>query len=99
VVECGGPSCSIAAGEFCCEGSPLYCSTTSCGGGFHEYDCDGPEDCPSGVCCFDGNVSACTVHCQVAAMCHTIADCPKGQICCLNFVLGPGDGLCLGACD
>jgi hypothetical protein len=98
-VSCGDgqPACSIAAGEHCCEDATLHCETTTCS--FRRYDCDGPEDCPGGVCCF-GESSRCATDCPGGAeMCHSIADCPKGQVCCTNFVLGSGDGLCLGACD
>jgi hypothetical protein len=104
VVSCGrDQTCSIAAGEHCCEGTPLFCSTGSCFD-FREYDCDGPEDCPGGVCCFHFRTfpgsAACAADCPgEGALCHSQADCASGFVCCLNFVLGPGDGLCLGACD
>ena len=100
-VSCGGgATCSIAAGEHCCEDATLHCSTGACG--YHEYDCDGPEDCPGGeVCCFPGDRAACRAGCAPTGvvLCHAASDCPAGQVCCLGFVLGAGDGMCLGACD
>jgi hypothetical protein len=70
----------------------------------NQYDCDGPEDCAGGVCCFPirnaFTAAACVPSCgDGTVLCHARADCPSGTVCCLNFVLGPNVGLCLGACD
>src|SRR4051812_21843088 len=99
-VSCGrDQTCSIAAGEHCCDASPLFCATAPCVNA-DQFDCDGPEDCPGAICCFPIRDSfahaACAADCPgEGRLCHSIADCPEGLVCCLNFVLGPGDGLCL----
>ena len=49
-VSCGrDQTCSIGAGEHCCDSVPLVCRTTPCGAA-DQFDCDGPEDCPGGAC-------------------------------------------------
>jgi hypothetical protein len=56
VVHCGGTTCDLAT-DFCCQyvvsdGYDPTCrnDNQSCSGGTDVY-CDGPEDCPGGVCC------------------------------------------------
>jgi len=44
------------------------------------YYCDGPEDCPGGVCCLDSTApySSCVAVCDAAdthRMCHDSVDC------------------------
>jgi hypothetical protein len=104
VVSCGaGRSCAISAGEHCCDRSPLECQTAPCTDA-NQFDCDGPEDCAGGLCCFPIRNALSRARCAPACadgtvLCHALADCPAGSFCCLNFVLGPDVGLCLGACD
>jgi hypothetical protein len=103
-VSCGpGVSCAIADGEHCCAGSTLLCQTAPCLDA-DQFDCDGPEDCGGSPCCFPirnaFSLGSCAATCTNATvLCHTTQDCPANTICCLNFVLGPANGLCLGACD
>lgn len=104
VVSCGnGQSCSIAAGEHCCDQQPLTCQTAPCTGA-NQYDCDGPEDCGGQECCFPIRnafaAATCAPSCDNGTvLCHQTQDCPQGTVCCKNFVLGADVGLCLGACD
>jgi hypothetical protein len=103
-VNCGpGMSCAIADGEHCCDSSPLQCATAACNNS-NQFDCDGPEDCAGGLCCFPirnaFSRAACASSCENGSvLCHSTKDCPANMVCCLNFVLGPQNGLCLGACD
>jgi hypothetical protein len=103
-VSCGpGLECSIAAGEHCCDRAPLACDSAPCQDS-NQFDCDGPDDCAGLLCCFpirNGFGEAiCAPNCDNGTvLCHAQGDCPAATICCLNFVLGPGVGLCLGACD
>jgi hypothetical protein len=104
-VNCGATICSIPDGEHCFDRSRLVCQTAACGDS-DQFDCDGPEDCPGAVCCFPKrnafSRAACASSCpamSASVLCHETRDCRPGQVCCLNFLLGPSNGLCLGACD
>lgn len=103
-VNCGpNNTCSIADGEHCCDTQPLVCQTAACRN-TNQFDCDGPEDCGGSPCCMPvrnaPGHATCAIRCdRDSTLCHISADCPSGSVCCLNFVLGPANGLCLGACD
>jgi hypothetical protein len=103
-VNCGPMTpCSIAAGSHCCDQTPLVCQTAPCKNS-NQFDCDGPEDCNGTPCCFPIrnalSRAACARTCDTdTTLCHSKQDCPANTVCCLNFVLGPMNGLCLGACD
>src|SRR5262249_50747080 len=103
---CGSSSCSIAAGEHCCAGDQLSCSTVPCENA-DTFECDGPEDCTMGSqCCYriqdDPSRASCRSSCgsSLTTLCHSNADCPQGLVCCPNFIspLGPTVRFC-GACD
>jgi hypothetical protein len=72
----------------CCLFSAPYCvcyDTDMTRGGFQCENCDGPEDCPSGVCCL-GRCSA-DGTCSSQVSCHFATDCPASTpyCCAINF--------------
>jgi hypothetical protein len=97
-VPCGNATCFAEANQYChtqdwgqtgtCEMAPAPEP------GY--YACDGPEDCPTGACCFLDDASVCGLYGFCAAgtivgefMCHTDGDCgqnvqsrccPKGKL-------------------
>lgn len=89
------PDCVCSSTDVCCvtvenqEFQGAACQPlASCSG--LAYECDGPEDCPTGeVCCVDvefGDGSSCVVpdDCtgsEDAIMCRQADDCPPGQEC------------------
>jgi hypothetical protein len=80
--------------NFCCRPISTYgeCSATDryfSSSNPRCFDCDGPEDCPSHVCC-SGYCSK-TGTCPYSVQCHLPADCPSSApYCCTptNYTLG-----------
>jgi hypothetical protein len=118
---CGKELCSFELGASCCQSSSkgLYCSNQalgnpcSCSGILCEsleIDCDGPEDCASGmVCCATMSLTSgrydevsCRESCnsgisQRRALCHADAPiCPDAQQCKPDPLLPPGYSTCQG---
>jgi hypothetical protein len=95
-VACGGQDCGTP-GEVCCtldEGASGACapaSVAACPSSLG-YACDGPEDCPSGLCCEDPAASGarctdangCIRDALTFELCHRDSDCTlfAGQVCC-----------------
>jgi hypothetical protein len=85
-IGCGYDSCG--PGEACCrEGRLSSCTTGACGGATAR--CDGPEDCPGGLCCGDpshADSATCVSGTSCAPFrtyCHSTADCPaSARLCC-----------------
>jgi len=104
VVPCAGGICN--AGEVCCwnyqNGNLDHCGQAgTCGAGYLQIDCNGPNDCPMGqVCCGNHNGQyyesiTCEDACNSVTMC---ADAPQacmfGATCKQSQVLGDGYMVC-----
>jgi hypothetical protein len=104
-IACGAMSCT-GNGATCCvddtSGAGTCGAAAACPGGFSTFTCDGPEDCPSALCCFTGNVtrgkSDCLKTCGGNVVCHSAADCPKGDRCVQHPAFPPGSGVCKPTC-
>ena len=105
VVFCKGAPCD--AGQVCCFHSNNpdmdHCGApASCGGGYIELSCNGPEDCNGGVCCGDYdfqqqhyNGVSCQPVCQGVTLCTgNPAVCTVGQ-CQQSQTLGSGYQVCV----
>jgi len=94
---CGATTCTLGQ-EVCCIGVVTVCKATAlCPS--QAFACDGPEDCPGGVCCFpNNNGSRCqTNNCQAIA-CHVDGDCPAGTPRCCPKMFTPNYGVCQAQC-
>jgi hypothetical protein len=108
-VFCNNAPC--AAGEICCfnlKQTTDQCGQPgSCGDGYIELQCNGPEDCPGGVCCADVDFQnnppykgiSCKQSCnnpQNNLVICSDADptCPNGTQCQNSQVLGTGYKIC-----
>lgn len=106
-VMCNGAPCAV--GDVCCHdlfnSNQDHCGQDPCGGGQQvvALSCDGPEDCPQGVCCgaFNSQVQDWTsIHCAMACdgnetiMCKADGDCGAGLTCKHTQALGMGWGFC-----
>ena len=114
----GGPTSSVycnnnpcAAGEVCCYNLKQqndHCGQPdTCGDGFVEFGCNGPEDCPGGVCCADIDIQknppykgiSCQQSCNSGSH-HLIVcsdanpSCPQGTKCESSQYLGQGYKVC-----
>jgi hypothetical protein len=109
IVFCNDAPC--AADEICCFNTTQqsdHCGKSgTCGSGFVEFHCNGPEDCPGGICCADldlqKNPPYKGISCQqtcISSMTNLIvcsdADpaCPPGKQCSTSMVLGQGYKIC-----
>ena len=114
----GGPTNSVycnnapcAAGQICCfnlkQPTDKCGQPGSCGNGFIELECNGPEDCPGGVCCADVDYTknppykgiACQQSCNnptknLIVCSDANPSCPPGTQCEASQVLGQGYKLC-----
>ena len=95
-IQCGDRECSLGGGEICCAmyAPPLPANfecRASGGGCTVRYECDGDEDCASGVCCgtrgSTGEWSAfvCQSSCAGGALhvgCRSATNCQSGNVCC-----------------
>ena len=108
-VYCNNGPC--AAGEICCynlEQQNDHCGQpAACGDGFIELGCNGPEDCPGGVCCADVDFQknppykgiSCKQSCnnpsQNLIVCSDAGpSCPQGSQCESSQYLGQGYKVC-----
>ena len=106
-VSCGP---SVAACEAptiqCCftTGAQGVCATSQAGCTDQwEIECDGPEDCPSGMVC-SGNPNAdpstvCATSPSVYQICHDHTQCPASAPNCCPVDMNESDGPQLGECD
>ena len=89
-VECDGRSC--APDQACCGDivepphTAYYCIADGLAGECDQaFDCDGPEDCESGLCCGGTTVACAPVGeracSEGAPVCHDDSDC-GGGLCC-----------------
>ncbi|MCA9628239.1 MAG: hypothetical protein KC766_11260 [Myxococcales bacterium] len=117
-VSCGGEVCGLPQGQFCCQpqNASAHCVTKSeqctCTGilcSTIELRCDGTEDCPAQICCFEKGVAseanvACANTCDRsvtvdrAEVCKVgvSGSCTKGGNCTAQPFLGlpQGYGVC-----
>ena len=108
-VFCNNVECAVD--EICCfnlSQQTDHCGQPgSCGDGYIDLECNGPEDCPGGVCCADVDFQnnppykgiACEQSCnnpQSNLIMCSDADptCPGGQQCQQSMVLGMGYKFC-----
>jgi hypothetical protein len=95
---CGAVTCTLGQQE-CCIGVMNVCKPAgTCPS--QGFACDGPEDCPGGVCCYPNanNGSRCqTNNCQDIA-CHEDGDCPGGTPKCCPKPISPGYSVCQAQC-
>lgn len=106
-VYCQGAPCMV--GQVCCLNSKdhsldVCAAPGSCGQGFVELACNGPEDCPGQVCCGDHLASggysklSCQATCtgtdtRIICEAHP-AICPSGKVCKPSSWLGNGYSYC-----
>lgn len=101
-IACGGSSCPVAPGSYCCAGFQFG---STCGepggedacrnlGQGHVLTCDDDTDCTGGrVCCLvDGaKTSTCSATCSGRVLCSPASpSCPAGQACTGTADLGSG---------
>jgi hypothetical protein len=108
-VFCNNAPC--AAGEICCfnlKQPTDHCGQAgTCGDGFIELECNGPEDCPGGVCCADVDFQnnppyqgiACKQSCNnpqhnLIVCSDANPTCPNGTQCQKSQLLGTGYKIC-----
>jgi hypothetical protein len=111
VVPCGKPSVECDPYQICCyhvfDTSMDHCDNSdTCDLQFYgALKCNGPEDCPGGVCCLKTTVSApytykdseCKASCPVdqSEMCHdAMTDCAMGQSCMVMLANYEGYNFC-----
>ncbi|MEZ4372879.1 MAG: hypothetical protein R3B07_18790 [Polyangiaceae bacterium] len=115
-ISCGAEVCGLNQGQFCCQPQMAapHCVTASnqcvCSGilcSTIELRCDGTEDCPGKICCYDKGVAAepniaCAETCERgittdrAEVCKlgVAGSCTKGGNCTTQPGLPPGYGTC-----
>jgi hypothetical protein len=107
-VYCNNAPCN--AGQICCfnlkQPTDKCGPPGSCGDGFIELECNGPEDCPGGVCCADVDYSknppykgiSCQQSCnnpnKNLIVCSADSDCGFGKQCEQSQTLGQGYKVC-----
>ena len=108
-VFCNGAPCD--AGEICCFNLTQmtdHCGQAgSCGDGFIQLTCNGPEDCPGGVCCGDVDFQKnppykgidCKQSCnnpqnEIVICSEADPTCPPGKQCKQSMFLGAGYKVC-----
>lgn len=108
-VFCNNAECAV--GQICCfnlSQQTDHCGQAgSCGDGFIDLSCNGPEDCPGGICCGDVDFQnnppykgiACKQSCnnpQNTIVICSDADptCPAGKQCKQSMFLGAGYKVC-----
>ncbi len=107
-VYCNNAPC--AAGQICCfnlkQPTDKCGPPRSCGNGFIELECNGPEDCPGGVCCADVDYTknppykgiACQQSCNNPTknliVCNDDSQCGFGTQCEQSQTLGQGYKVC-----
>ena len=94
---CGATTCTLGQQD-CCIGVMNACKPTgTCPS--QGFACDGPEDCPNGVCCFpNNNGSRCQTNSCQAIACHRDADCPAGTPKCCSKPFTPNYNVCQAQC-
>jgi hypothetical protein len=111
--ENGGVLVDCAPGEVCCfhmlDPALDTCQSGGCGAEFATIGCNGPEDCPSGLCCGDfddflGDLYLVGIACATSCagpddfvMCNTSADCGGGT--CSAVILDAGYDLEYKGCN
>ena len=96
-VPCGGTTCFNESDQYCQTsdwGESGTCQMPV-GPGPGYFACDGPEDCPSGACCYLDSASVCGLFGFCVAgnvvgefMCHTDAECGVQSKCCRKGTMG-----------
>jgi hypothetical protein len=97
-----GPLCmgTVCTGtDVCCLGATTLCKPAAmCPS--QSFACDGPEDCPSGQCCYGNGGqggSQCRASCAAPA-CHVDGDCPSATPKCCPKTFTPMYKVCQTAC-
>src|SRR5215470_16016059 len=94
---CSGMVCPMS--DVCCIGVVTECKPTGmCPS--QSFACDGPEDCPSGQCCYGNGGqggSQCRASCTSPA-CHVDQDCPVGMQKCCPKAFTPMYKVCQSSC-
>jgi hypothetical protein len=103
-LQCANIACNSTA---CCvdqtDNSKQMCMS-ACQNGFNTFNCDGPEDCMGGACCFNHNgpppfKAVCAFgFCNGLEVCHSTADCDAGMICRKDAGFPDGVGSCQPPC-
>lgn len=108
-IKCGGSTCLVGPGSYCCAGFQFG---STCGdpggedacrsfGQAHVLTCDDDADCDSGQsCCLpDGaKTSTCSVSCSGRVLCNPQApSCPSGKTC--TGVMSLGSGASISVCQ
>lgn len=94
---CGATTCTLGQQD-CCIGVNNVCKPAgTCPS--QGFACDGPEDCPGGVCCYpNNNGSRCqTNNCQDVA-CHGDTDCGGAAPKCCPKPFTPSYKVCQAQC-
>ena len=97
---CGMTTCATTEG--CCTGSMISCKAVADCPTQH-FECDGPEDCGGGPCCF-GNGGQGGSECRAAGAscgdvaCHFDNDCGGSTPKCCPRPFSPSYGVCAASC-
>jgi hypothetical protein len=108
-VFCNNAECAV--GQICCfnlsQQSDHCGQPGTCGDGYIQLDCNGPEDCPGGVCCgdvdFQNNPPYKSISCKqscnnpqnnIVICSDADPTCPPGTQCSQSMFLGQGYKVC-----